>query len=297
MNIAGAKAVGRVELALVAIKLGILGLLIGVGGVMLRSEMPPVPTVAEPHTLLASVGLAFFAYAGYGMMANAAQEVPNPERTMPRAFALAIGVVIVLYVLLAIVVLGNVAPEQLARFADTAVAEAAQPVLGKTGFVLVSIAALLATASAINATLFAVINIATGMGRNGALPALFVKPLLGNGTGGLLVLLAIVLVVTNLLDLSMIANAASATFLLCYLAVFAAAWRLRRAIGASAVALVIGAALMAVIFGELVASLVSQGHYTELGILLAACVVSLIFARWCTPRGSASGGAAPPAAA
>ncbi len=42
------------------------------------------------------------------MMANAAGSVSNPQRTIPRAIYLAIGVVIVLYVGLAIVGVGNV---------------------------------------------------------------------------------------------------------------------------------------------------------------------------------------------
>lgn len=290
LNMVGSAAVGRVELGLVIVKLSILGLLIAVGAATLHPAMLQVHRLPDPNALLAAVGLAFFAYAGYGMMANAAADVPNPERSMPRAFMLAIGVVLALYVTLALVVLGNVSPETLARYADTAVAEAAAPILGHAGFVLVSVAALLATASAINATLYSIINITHGMGQRGALPAVLVRPLFGQGTTGLLVLLAIILVLTNFLNLNAIASVASATFLACYLAVFVAAWRLRQEIGASATLLVIGFAIMAVVFGAFIASLVQGGQLIELGIIIAACLLSGVLALLGT-----SGDAATPA--
>ncbi|MEG1833869.1 MAG: APC family permease [Burkholderiaceae bacterium] len=279
LNVIGSGAVGKAELLLVAIKLAILGLLIGVGITTLKPTLLEVHRVAHPSDLLASVGLAFFAYAGYGMMANAAADVRDPARSMPRAFMLAIGVVIVLYIVLALVVLGNVSPENLARYADTAVAEAAAPVLGHTGFILVSIAALLATASAINATLFSMINVALNMGQSGALPAIFGHRLLGQGTGGLSILVAIVLVLINFLPLDSIASVASATFLTSYLAVYVAAWRLRREIAANGFLLATGFLLMAVVLAAFLRNMVSAGQSIELAILLAALTASGLLAR------------------
>lgn len=107
------------------------------------------------------------------MMANAAGSVAHPERTIPRAIYLAIAVAAVLVVGIAVVVLQSISPENLAAHADTAVAEAAHPVLGHFGFVMVSIAALLVTASAINAALFSVIRIATALAATGRLPGAF----------------------------------------------------------------------------------------------------------------------------
>src|SRR5271170_7829508 len=170
----------------------------------------------------------------------------------------------------------------LAPYADTAVAEAAAPILGQAGFVLVSVAALLATASAINATLYSIINITLDMGKHGSLPAMFGRPLLGQGAPGLLVIVAIILLLTNFLNLNAIASVASATFLACYLAVFVAAWRLRREIAASGALLIVGFAIMAVVFGAFTATLVSGGRMIELGILGAACLLSWLLALWGT---------------
>jgi amino acid transporter len=173
LNLAGRRMVGSTELLLVAIKLVILTGLMLVG--LVGTQAHPLNEQYHPSLfgILASVGLTFFAHAGYGMMANAASSVAHPERTIPRAIYLAIAVVAVLYVGLAVVVLQSISPENLAAHADTAVAEAARPVLGHFGFVVVSIAALLATASAFNATLFSAIRIATALADTGRLPGAF----------------------------------------------------------------------------------------------------------------------------
>jgi hypothetical protein len=128
------------------------------------------------------------------------------------------------------------------------------------------------------------------MGQRGALPAVLVRPLLGQGTTGLLALLAIILVLTNFLNLNAIASVASATFLACYLAVFVAAWRLRREIAASATLLASGFAVMAVVFGAFIASLVRGGQVIELGIIVAACLLSGLLALAGT-RGAAAASA------
>lgn len=273
VNFAGSALVGRAELLLVIVKLAILALLIGVGAATLRPAMLADASTVAVGPLLASVGLAFFAYAGYGMMANAAADVARPERTIPRAFALAIGMVAALYVVLALVVLGNVTPAQLARYADTAVAEAAQPLLGRAGFVLVSVAALLATASAINATIFSAMKIAESMGEGGGLPPVFAHRVLRQGTAGMLWTAGAVLLATNLLPLGALASVASATFLICYLAVFVAAWRQRREAQAAALPLALGFVSMLVVLGAFLLSLV-QSQPIALALVAGAVLLA-----------------------
>jgi amino acid transporter len=271
VNMAGGEAVGRAELVLVGIKLTILVVLMLAG---LPTVDPALLAGGESvafSTLLASVGLTFFAYAGYGMMANAAGSVANPAKTIPRAIFLAIGVVILLYVGLAVVVLGNVSAAELSRFADTAVAQAAKPVLGHFGFVIVSIGALLATASAINATLFSALAISRGLAKEGQLPALFAAPFWREGTQGLVWAAGAILIMVNLLDLGAIAHIAGATFLICYLAVFVAHWRLRPQAGGSSVLILLGFALMVVV---LVAFLASLWQTQPTGIALTVLFVA-----------------------
>ena len=60
----------------------------------------------------------------------------------------------------------------------------ARPVLGHLGFSIVSIGALLATASAINATLFSALNIARALAEKGQLPALFAEKVWARARAG-----------------------------------------------------------------------------------------------------------------
>lgn len=275
LNLVGSGAVGKAELVLVLIKLAILTVLMAVGAMTITPSMLDVHGHVPPASLLSSVGLTFFAYAGYGMMANAAGEVDAPEKTIPRAITLAILVAAFLYIGLAVVVLGNVSPQELAAEADTAVAQAARPVLGHAGFIIVSIGALLATSSAINATLFSGLNIARSLAQKGQLPALFDAPVWGQGTKGLLWSVGGILLMTNLLDLGAIANIASATFLISYLAVFIAHWRLRGQTGASGTMIALGFVAMAVVFVSFMIS-VWQSQPVATGLIVAFVAGSLL---------------------
>ncbi len=73
-------------------------------------------------------------------MANAADKVKDPQVIMPRAFLVAIGVTTLLYISLALVLLSDVSALELEKYADTAVAQAASPLLGHVGYVIVVIA-------------------------------------------------------------------------------------------------------------------------------------------------------------
>ena len=244
LNIAGSGMVGKAELLLVAIKLVILTGLMLAGVTAVPVHMLSEHVHPGLYGIVSSVGLTFLAYAGYGMMANAAGSVANPARTIPRAIYLAIGVVALLYVGLAVVVLQSVSPAELSAHADTAVAQAARPVLGHAGFIAVSVGALLATASAINATLFSAIQIAEAMAKTGRLPRAFDHRLWRCGTNGIVLSVAAVLLGMNFLNLNSIANIASATFLIAYISVYVAHWRLVHETHGSRPMILAGAATM-----------------------------------------------------
>ena len=51
--------------------------------------------------MLQASGLIFFAFAGYARIATLGEEVKDPERTIPRAIPLALGITVVVYVAVA----------------------------------------------------------------------------------------------------------------------------------------------------------------------------------------------------
>ena len=74
---------------------------------------------------------------------------------LPRAMYTALGIAAGLYILISLGVFGTLTVDEVVDYGETAIAEAARPALGDAGFVMMAIAALLATTSSVNATLYA----------------------------------------------------------------------------------------------------------------------------------------------
>ena len=275
LNMFGSGLVGRAEIILVAIKLVILAGLIAAGSIGMAEK----PAVHQLHTgvleIVGCVGLTFLAYAGYDNTANAASSVSNPRRTIPLAMFMAIGAVVVLYVGLALVVVGSVPAAEIASHSATIVADAARPVLGQAGYVIVSVGALLATASGINAWIYNGMNISLSLAKAGQLPALFSRPVWRNGTLGVLVSMAGILLAVNFLNLGTLANLTSAAFLIIYLAVYIAHWRLIAQTKANRWLVIIGFVTMAVVLVSFLWD-VAHEHPRSAGLIGATLVLSWI---------------------
>jgi APA family basic amino acid/polyamine antiporter len=65
--------------------------------------------------VLQAAGLLFFAFAGYARIATLGEEVKDPERTIPRAIPLALGVTLVVYAAVAVALLAVLGPVALAH--------------------------------------------------------------------------------------------------------------------------------------------------------------------------------------
>lgn len=280
LNLLGSGIVGKAEIGLVLVKLSILLLLLSAGLPGLF-DAPPSPGHEPPDNMgfLGSIGLTFFAYAGYGMMANTAPDLPHPQKQLPRAITGAIALVAVLYVLLSLVITRQISPEELAGHADTAVAAAAAPLLGKVGYICVALAALVATASAINATLFSMLRIANALGERGETNRFFAARLWRHGSWGYIIVLFLCLLLAVTLRLSETASVASGTFLVSYLAVYAAHWKLRRETATQGWRILPGFLLMLAVFTGFMASLWHSSPFLPwviLGVLAAGFLLESI---------------------
>src|SRR5665811_2189916 len=130
---------------------------------------------ADPLAIVGGGMVICVAYEGFELISNAAEDVRDPGRTLPRALFSSVGIVIVLYVLVAIVTVGSLTLGQVKGASSYVLAEAARPGLGQAGFVLVVVAALLSTTSAINATLYGTARLSWTIARSGELPEAFDK--------------------------------------------------------------------------------------------------------------------------
>lgn len=232
INLGGARAMARAENITVFVKMAVL-VAFAVAGLIYLDPAQLAPASYPPvSTIFYSVAITFFAYEGFRVVTNAAEDMADPSRTLPRAILTAIGMVMVIYIALAIAVFGNLPPDRVVAAQDYALAEAARPVFGQTGFAVVAIAALFSTASAINAALFAVTNVTYEMARKGELPAQFGQPV-GHSREGLIVSAAAIILLAVFFDLSAVAEIGALTMLFIHMVAHIGHLRLLKQTGAA----------------------------------------------------------------
>jgi amino acid transporter len=241
LNILGAKTVGRSENYIVAIKIAILCVFLGVGLGSVNLQQLGPSAWSSPISLVAGGMIIFLAYEGFELIANTAENVRNPRQTLPRAYFSAVGFVIVLYILISLVTVGNLSIDSIVAAEDYALAEAAKPFLGTVGFTMIAAAALLSTGSAINATLYGTARISYVIAKEGELPESLEKQVWRRPIEGLLITAALTLIVANLFDLSRISTMGSSGFLLIFAAVNIANARLAATTGSRRWIAILGA--------------------------------------------------------
>ncbi|MEU4530937.1 APC family permease [Micromonospora ureilytica] len=115
VNLRGIAKTAAVTRALVALVLAVLVLVTVVGVVGGPVHLDRLTEAGgSARGVLAAAGLLFFAFAGYARIATLGEEVRDPQRTIPRAVPLALGVVLVIYLVLAVVALGVLGADRLA---------------------------------------------------------------------------------------------------------------------------------------------------------------------------------------
>ena len=219
LNLLSAKWIGRAEDWIVGLKVTILLVFVGVGLFGIDGARIAPAAWTPPLQLAAGGMIIFLAYEGFELIANTAEDVRDASRTLPRAYYTAVGFVVGLYVLVSLVTVGNLAVDRIVAAKDYALAEAARPFLGQTGFTLIAIAALLSTASAINATLYGAARLSYVIATDGELPAELERKVWGRPVAGLLITAALTLFMANSFDLSSISTLGSAGFLVVFAAV------------------------------------------------------------------------------
>ncbi len=228
LNLFSAKLIGEVEDWIVLAKLLILGLFIAAGIWSVHGAWLAPSAWSSPLQVVAGGMIIFLAYEGFELIANSAQDVRDPVRTLPRAYYTAVGFVTVLYVLVAIVAVGSLPVAEIVGARDYALAEAARPFLGRAGFVLIAVAAMLSTASAINATDYGAARLSYIIAKDGELPQVMEKKIWNEPVGGLLITTLATLLIANFVNLSNISTMGSAGFLLIFAAVNTANVKLAR---------------------------------------------------------------------
>ncbi len=154
INLRGAAASTLTEDAVVAAKLVILAVITGIGLLSWSSSrLDPLPSEGYFGVFVGAASI-FVAFEGFELLSYDYDDIDDPNRTLPRALYFSVLTVIGIYV---IVTLGSqmLVPDRLIiAQREVAFATVGQEALGTFGRWLATGAALLATSSAINATLF-----------------------------------------------------------------------------------------------------------------------------------------------
>jgi len=276
INLIGTKTLGNTEDIIVYGKIILLGLLAFAG---MQSIEAHKTTPLFNHGFISvfmAAALIFVAYEGFQLITNGVRETKEPQKNIARGIYGSIAIVTLIYVLLSIIAIGSLSEAELLTAKEYAMAVAVEPSLGNAGRVLVSIAALLATASAINATMFGASRMMADMASEHEMPPAFsfrnkqAVPWIAVVTMSILTV-----IFTYFGSLELIASFSSLTFLLVSLSVNLANFKLRHKTKANPYYVVIGSGLLLFTIGVLVLYLIKHSIQNLLWIITIYIVLVL----------------------
>jgi amino acid transporter len=282
INMVGSRVVDRAQSLIVVVLLAVFAVFICVTIVDIDFDLLAFSGYPPLSDLVSSVALTFFAYLGFSVITFSVGDLADPERELPKAMYLALGVTSATYVLISLGVFGTLTVDEVTGFGETAIAEAARPTLGEAGFVMMAIAALLATASSVNATLYASGGLTAMLAKVGQFPSFFGQGSPLGSHAGLLITSGLVLAVANIVDLSAIASVGSACSLAIFLLVGIAGYRRRHEIGANAAIVLAAITVTAVVLAFFAVDTLRNAPETFTAIIaigLLSVILDLIWKR------------------
>ncbi len=281
LNFGGSKAVGKAELYIVITKISILLVFI-LGGFLTINGNDVKPLFDHSHIngLLNGSVIFFLSYMGFGLITNTSENMKNPKRNVPRAIFISIFFVMIIYVLISLVTIGNLPLTEIVKAQENALAEAARPFLGHFGFLLISIGALFSISSALNATLFGGANIAYSLAKDGELPEIFERKVWFNNTEGLFITAGLGLAFALFFNLNAIASITSTVFTVIYIFVLISHYKLSKDFGGNKVLILINLIILFSVFGALLKyqwETQINTFFASLFISLSAVIVEFIY--------------------
>ena len=276
VNLVGAKFVANAQSLIVACVLAVFAVFVVVTIVNINPHLLAFSGYPSLSKILASVALTFFAYLGFNVITFTVGDLRNPAHDLPRAMTYALGITSLTYVLIALGVFGTLTSTQVIGYGETAIAEAARPTLGDAGFTIMAIVALLSTAGATNATLYASGNLTGQLAKSGLFPEIFGENSRLGRHAGLLITAGLVLIVANLVDLSAIASVGSAVALMVFLLVGLAGWRRRADTNSNPVIVLVAIAVTRIVLGFFAVDTIQTAPETFTAIILLGLLAVIL---------------------
>lgn len=277
INYYSISVVSKIESFAVIVKLIILLAFVGIGIYGLfgnpNLEQLAISNWESPLLLLTGGMVIFVAYEGFELIANAAPDIVNPEKNVSKAYNYSVWFVVFLYIIIAIVTVGSLPFKTIAKAEDYVLAEAAKPMLGQVGFTIITIAALISTFSAINASLYGGSRVSFEVAEDDELPH-HLTSTLWNKPIGLLITAVLTLLIANTLELESISTAGSAGFLLIFAIVNYVAFKLSKEISGKRIISLFGFLMCAIAFITL---LIQQYTSNFVGVIVILSIILCCF--------------------
>ena len=279
LNVLGSKAVANAQTVVVVVVIGSLTVFAVSTLTNLHPHLLAPSDYPSAKDIISSVALTFFAFLGFGVITFTAKDLPNPRRQLPRAMFLALGIATVIYVAVSIGVFGTLTVEKVIESGGTALAVAAQPVLGRAGYWLMTVTALFATSGATNAGLFPAGGLSEEMAALGQFPPTLGRRLGGRAPMGLLLTAVIAIVLAAGFDLDAVASIGSAVALVVFTLISIGHLRVRGETGAQAWLLILAVCATTIVFVTFAVTTLVHEPAT-LVVIAVIVVVSLIVDFW-----------------
>ncbi len=216
LNSIGVKEAAKFQVSLVSglLILMVLYIIFGFSKMNMSHFYPFAPKGINP--IFATAGFIFISFGGLLKVASVSEEVDNPKKNIPLGMIASVISVTIIYILILIVTVG-ILPAETFSGSLTPIADAAKNIFGTPGFIIISIAALLAFITTANAGIMSASRYPLALSRDNLLPSAISKvskkfktPVLSISITGLFIVLALQL------PLEMLVKAASVVILTAY---------------------------------------------------------------------------------
>lgn len=268
LNILGSQVVAHAQTIVVVVVIGILSVFSIATLANLDPDLLAFSGYPSLRDIVSSVALTFFAFLGFGVITFTARDLRDPRRQLPKAVYLALGIATVVYVAVALGVFGTLTADEVIASGGTALAVAAEPVLGSAGYWMMTITALFATAGATNSGLFPATGLGDEMAAAGQFPPVMGRRLGRRAPMGVVVTSAAAIVLTVFFDLSSIASIGSAVALVVFALVTFGHLRIRRETGAQLWLLLLANLTTLVVLGAFAATTLVEEPGTAIALVV-----------------------------
>ena len=280
VNISGNKIIGSLSQVTAFLKIGgivvFAAIALWAAGFSFEPSLNSGASNGLPGSgFLAGVAIAILAYKGFTTITNSGGEVKDPNKNVGRAIIASLLICTVVYLLVAFAVAANLPLDRIIEAKDFALAKAARPAMGQYGVWFTVAIAIIATASGIIASIFAVSRMLAMLTEMEIIPHRHFGLPGGVQTHTLVYTVVLAATLAAFFDLSRIASLGAIFYLIMDIAIHWGIFQnLREDVGANGAILLTAAALDIVVLG---AFLILKGTSDPTILVIAALGLAFTF--------------------